>query len=164
MAGYDINNLTLDDNSFEVLPDGDYRFTVASHEVGYATSQKMPANTQQITCKLDIPVMQDGEVKIVTVTNRLNVYSKALFAIRQFAEAIGLAPEKGRVSLDLNRMDGMTGMCAIETRESTKGNAFNSVKMFYAPSKAPVKADNEEAWAKRNDFMPAGDLDDIFDN
>lgn len=39
MAEFNINNLVLDDNSFEVLPDGDYRFRVASHEIGFAQSE-----------------------------------------------------------------------------------------------------------------------------
>ena len=68
-----INNLELDDNTFEVLPDGDYHFTVESHEVGYATSDKMPPNTQQITCYLEIPFIKDGDVKTVKVRNNLNV-------------------------------------------------------------------------------------------
>lgn len=114
---FNINNLELDDNTFEVLPDGDYHFTVESHEVGYATSEKMPPNTQQIACYLEIPFMKDGEVKTAKVRNNLNVYKKALFAIRQFVECIGMVPEKGKVKIDLEKMDGMTGVCSLTTRK-----------------------------------------------
>ena len=110
-----INNLELDDNTFEVLPDGDYHFTVASHEVGYATSDKMPPNTQQITCYLEIPFEKEGEIKIAKVRNNLNVYKKALFAIRQFVECIGMVPEKGKANIDLDKIDGLTGVCSITT-------------------------------------------------
>ena len=57
MAELNINNLELDDNIIEVLPDGDYHFTVESHEVGYYSgdSTKIPADTQQVTCYLAIP-------------------------------------------------------------------------------------------------------------
>lgn len=157
-----INNLTLDDNTIEILPDGDYHFTVASHEVGYATSDKMPPNTQQVTCYLEIPYIKDGEMSVVSVRNNLNIYKKALFAVRQFVECIGMVPERGRLSVDLEKMDGLTGICSITTRESKNGNEFNNVQMFYPPSKAPAVTANDEAWKKKNDFMqlPEGlDLD-----
>lgn len=146
MSALNINNLTLDDNSFELLPEGDYHFTVESHEVGYATSDKMPPNTQQIVCHLEIPFIKDGELKKAKVRNNLNVYKKALFAIRQFVECIGMVPEKGQVKIDLEAMDGKTGICHITTRESTNGNEFNTVQIFYAPSKAPAVTDNDAAW------------------
>lgn len=162
---YDINNLTLDDNTFEVLPDGDYHFSVKSHEVGYSQSDKMPPNTQQIVCYLEVPYMKDGELKVAEVRNNLNVYKKALFAIRQFAEAIGMVPEKGRANLDLTQMDGLEGICALTTIESKKsGNEFNSVQTFYPPSKAPAVTANDEAWNKyknADDFLSLGKDEDL---
>ena len=160
---FNINNLELDDNTFEILPDGDYHFTVASHEVGYATSEKMPPNTQQISCYLEIPFMKDGEVKTAKIRNNLNVYKKALFAIRQFVECIGMVPEKGKVKIDLEKMDGMTGICSITTKESSKGNEFNNVQYFYPPSKAPAVTANDDAWEKRDGFMEVSDDFDPFD-
>ena len=155
MAEFDLNNLMLDDNTFEVLPDGDYHFRVASHEVGYATSEKLPPNTQQITCHLEIPFIKDGEVKTATIKNNLNVYQKALFAIRQFVECIGLCPEKGKFAFNVSMIDGKEGICAITTVESSKGNEFNRVQTFYSPSKAPAATANDEAWSKRDDFISA---------
>lgn len=156
----DLSNLVLDDNTFELLPDGDYHFRVESHEVGYSTSNKLPANTQTITCHLEIPILKDGAVKWVQVKNNLNVYSKALFAIRQFAECIGLAPEQGRVSLDINQIDGKSGICSIETFEG-RNNAFNVVRSFYPPSKAPVVTMNDDAWNKKDDFMEIPDAEQL---
>ena len=156
-----INNLTLDDNTFDILPDGDYHFTVASHSVGYATSDKMPPNTQQIPCYLEIPYIKDGEVKIVEVRNNLNIYKKALFAVRQFVECIGMVPEKGRMNVDLEKMDGLTGVCAITTRESKNGNEFNNVQQFYPPSKAPAVCANDNAWDKKDDFLSLGEDDEV---
>lgn len=144
---YDITNLTLDDNSFELLPEGDYRFKVESFEVAYiGAGSKIPQGTQQITTFLSIPVIKDGEIKSVTVKNNLNIYSKALFAVRQFAESIGLCPEKGRSNLNLTSMTGHEGVCSIEVRESSRGNQFNSVMTFYPPSKAPKHVLNDDAW------------------
>ena len=158
-----ITNLELDDNTFEVLPDGDYHFTVASHEVGYATSDKMPPNTQQVTCHLEIPFEKDGEIKIAKVRNNLNIYKKALFAIRQFVECIGMVPEKGKMSVNLENIDGLTGVCSITTIESSNGNEFNRVQQFYPPSKVPAVTANEEAWNKKDDFMEAGDAELPFE-
>ena len=149
---YNINALELDDNTFVLLPDGDYHFTVKSHEVGYATSDKMPPNTQQITCNLEIPYTKDGQVEFVTVRNNLNIYKKALFAVRQFVECIGMAPEKGRISIDLDKIDGATGICNVITYEGSNGNEYNRVNLFYPPSKAPTVTANDEAWAKRDDL------------
>lgn len=162
---YDITNMALDDNSFEVLPDGDYRFIVESHETGFSTSEKMPPNTQTVTCILKIPYYKDGVLSFATVRNTLNLYSKGIFAVRQFTDCIRLTPEKGRVSgIDLNNMDGKTGICALNTYESKNGNEFNNVQTFYAPSKAPLKAANDDAWEHRNDdgFINAEDLDVPF--
>lgn len=163
MAELNINNLVLDDNSFEVLPDGDYHFTVKSHEVGYATSEKLPPNTQQIKCNLEIPFEKDGSIKYVTVRNNLNIYSKALFAVRQFVECIGMAPEKGKASIDLEKMDGLTGVCSIITAESSRGNEFNRVQQFYPPSKVPAVTANDEAWKKADGFITEADDDNPFD-
>ncbi len=158
---YDVTNLSLDDNTFELLPDGDYHFIVAKHEIGYATSDKMPPNTRQFVCFLDIPVMVDGSPKTVTVRNNLNVYSKGLWAIRRFVECIGMAPEKGRTNIDLTKMDGLEGICSISSYTGKNGNEYNQVSQFYPPSKAPTVTANDDAWAKRDGFMTVMD-DDPF--
>ena len=154
-----INNLTLDDNSFDVLPDGDYHFIVDSHEVNYysGASDKIPPNTQVVTCHLSIPYYKDGVLTTAKVRNNLNIYSKALFAIRQFTDCIGLTPEKGKANLDLEKMDGMSGVCALTTIETKKGNEMNNVTVFYAPSKAPVVTANDDAWTNRGEENPFSD-------
>ena len=158
---FNISNLTLDDNTFELLPDGDYHFTVESHEVGYATSDKMPPNTQQITCYLEIPFFKDGELKTAKVRNNLNIYKKALFAVRQFVECIGMVPEKGKMNVDLTKMDGLEGICSITTRESNNGNEYNQVQAFYPPSKAPAVTANDDAWSKRDGFLAVMEDGDV---
>jgi hypothetical protein len=159
---YNINNLELDDNSFYLLPDGDYHFIVDSHEVGFATSDKLPQNTQQITCYLEIPyINEDGDLDTVTIRNNLNVYKKALFAIRQFAECIGMVPEKGKAKINLERMDGLTGVCSITSRESAKGNEFNNAQTFYPPSKTPAVTANDEAWKRFQAKQEEGALLDV---
>ncbi len=161
---FNLNNLMLDDNAIEILPDGDYHFTVESHEVGYASSDKLPPNTQQITVHLSVPFEKDGEIHFAKVTNRFNVWQKALFALRNFAQCIGMMPERGRHAFDMDKLDGSTGVCAIDTRESSKGNTFNNVVTWYAPSKAPVVTANDEAWKKRDQVMITEVADELPDD
>ena len=126
-------------------------------------SDKIPPNTQVVTCYLSIPYYKDGLLTTAKVRNNLNIYSKALFAIRQFTDCIGLTPEKGKASLDLEKMDGLSGVCAITTVETKKGNEMNNVSVFYAPSKAPVVTANDEAWAKKDDFLAMDGGENPFD-
>jgi hypothetical protein len=161
---FDINNLELDDNSFEIIPDGDYHFTVESHEVDYSTSEKMPPNTQVIICHLEIPfISADGELKTAKIKNNLNVYKKGLWAIRQFSESIGLCPEKGKFVFNVDAIDGKTGVCAVTTRTSNNGNEYNNVQLFYAPSKAPAVTANDEAWNRQAGFSAADGEDPFAD-
>lgn len=146
---FNISNLTLDDNTFEVLPDGDYHFTVESYEVGYYSgdSVKIPANTQQVTYVLDVPFIKEGLVSHAKVKTTLNIYAKAMFAVRQFVECIGMAPEKGQTTgIDLTKAVSRKGICALTTMESKNGNEFNRVNTFYPPSKAPTVTANDAAW------------------
>lgn len=150
-----INALELDDNSFVVLPEGDYKFRVLSHEVGFATSDKFPPNTKQITVTIEVP-SDDGTAKI---RHYLNVYKKALFAIRQFSDCIGLTAEHGKATINLDNMDGKDGVCHLITQLSNNGNEYNRIDTLYAPSKAPYIVENADAWEKYNGFIevtPAG--------
>ena len=158
----DLSNIVLDDNSKEVIPEGDYRFTVDRYEVGFATSDKFDANTQQITCYLTIPIMKDGAVKNVELKRNLYACKKMSWAIRQFAECVGQVPEKGQASINIPAFVGLSGMCQVSLQEGTE-NQYNRVESCYPPSKAPIVAANDDAWAKKDDFMDMPkDLDDPF--
>ena len=158
MSEYNLNNLELDDNTFETLPEGDYHFIVDSHEVGYAKSSKLPENTQQITLFLDIPFFNnDGDLQMAHVKKSLFVAKKTMFVIRNFAEAIGLAPEKGKFNFDITKIDGRSGVCQLSVFESNNGNEINTVDNFYPPSKAPLKTANDEAFAKKDAFLEVKD-------
>ncbi len=149
MANYDLHNLELDDNQFDVVPAGTYRFRVMDVEEGFYTgkSDKIPNGTQQLIVHFDIPYTTDGgQYKIASVRATYNVYAKALFALRQFAESIGMCKENGRFSFDMDEAKGKDGICEIEIRTSSNGNDFPSVKSCYPPSKAPKTCANEKEW------------------
>ena len=147
----DINNLTLEDNSMKLLDEGSYRFKVREHTVDFysGNSEKIPPNTQVVTAMLEIPYTdENGDIATVTVKNNLNIYNKALFAVRQFAECIGLCGEKGKQNLNLEDMDEKTGICEITHREGNNGNLYNNVKVCYPPSKAPKVTLNDGEFEK----------------
>lgn len=149
MANYDLHNLELDDNQFDVLPAGTYRFRVTDVEEGFYTgkSDKIPNGTQQLIVHFDIPyTTEGGEYKIASVRSTFNVYAKALFALRQFAESIGMCKENGRFSFNMDDVKGKDGICEIEIRTSSNGNDFSSVKSCYPPSKAPKACANDKEW------------------
>jgi len=149
MANYDLHNLELDDNQFDVLPAGTYRFRVTDVEEGFYTgkSDKIPNGTQQLIVHFDIPyTTEGGEYKIASVRSTFNVYAKALFALRQFAESIGMCKENGRFSFNMDDVKGKDGICEIEIRTSSNGNDFPSVKSCYPPSKAPKTCANDKEW------------------
>ena len=152
---FDLNNLVLDDNTFEVVPDGDYHFTVDSHELDYysGNSDKIPPNTQQIVVYVAVPI-ENRTVKVRTI---FNVYRKGLWAIRQFAECIGMCPEKGQFRFDHSKIDGLTGVCQISKGKSSRGNDFNQVDIFYPPSKVPAVTANDTEWKKRGSFTALGE-------
>lgn len=155
---FDLNNMYLDDNSFTTVPEGDYHFTVQDYDLEFSQSTKLPENTQVIIVHMDIPAMVEGNLEHVSVKLNLNVYSKALFAIRQFFESIGLMPEKGRAKMpNLDLMKGKTGICHILQGVSNRGNEYNQVENCYPPSKAPGVCKNDDAWNAKNtsDFKPA---------
>lgn len=141
--------MTLDDNSFDVLPAGSYRFRVTALEEGFYSgkSDKIPNGTQQMIVHFDIPCTTEaGEYKIATLRATFNLCKVAMFAVRQFAECVGLCGESGRLAVDFNNSIGKDGICEIEVRTSSNGNSFPSIKSCYPPSKAPRVCVNDKEW------------------
>lgn len=149
MPNYDLHNLELSDNQFDTLPAGSYRFRVTKLEEGFysGSSDKIPNGTQQIIAHFDVPyTSESGEYKIASVKSTFNIYAKALFALRQFAECIGMCNENGKISFNMDDAKGRDGICEIEVRTSSRGNDFPSVKTCYPPSKAPKVCANDKEW------------------
>lgn len=163
---YDLHNLQLDDNLFDVVPAGSYRFRVTNLEEGFysGNSDKIPNGTQQVIAYFDVPYTSEtGEYKIASVRSTFNIYAKALFALRQFAECIGLCKENGKFTFDMDAAKGKDGICEIEVRTSSRGNEFPSVKNCYPPSKAPKKCANDKEWKNYvNGIVPVVVEDDPF--
>lgn len=168
MSELNITNLELDDNSFYIVEEGDYHFRVVWHELDYysGSSTKIPPNTQQIVCHLEIPTLnEDGEMVIATVKHTMNVYKKALFAIRQFTDCVAITPEHGKASVNLEKIDGAEGIAHFTVQISNNGNEFNRLDTAYAPSKAPAVCDNDNCWerykTKADGFIEVSDFSEL---
>lgn len=166
MANFDLHNLELNDNQFDVVPDGSYRFRVTDLEEGFysGNSDKIPNGTQQIIAHFDVPYTNDaGEYKIASVKSTFNIYAKALFALRQFAECIGMCKENGKITFNMDDAKGKDGICEIEIRKSSNGNDFPSIKTCYPPSKAPKVCANDKEWKNyEKGLTPVVTEDDPF--
>ena len=166
MANLDLHNLELNDNQFDVVPAGSYKFRVTNVEEGFYSgkSDKIPNGTQQLIAYFDIPYTTEaGEYKIANIKTTFNIYTRALFALRQFAECIGLCKENGKFTFDMDKVVGKDGVCEIEIRTSTNGNDFPSVKNCYPPSKAPKACANDKEWSNyEKGLTPVETEDDPF--
>ena len=134
-----------DEHLFDPLPSGNYFFAIKNHAVRYSNSSNLPPNTQAVEYRFEIPYYRDNNLIIATVIYRLNVYAKSLRTIRQFTDCIGLTPEKGLVTVDLEKADGKTGICTLSTIMNKSGDKINVINNFYAPSKSP-NTENFMAW------------------
>lgn len=158
---FEFENLFLDDNTFTTVPEGDYHFKVDGYSVEYSTSTKMPENTQVIRVEMSVPCMIEGKREVASVNLNLNVYSKAMFAIRQFFECIGLLPEKGKQKFpNPDLMIGKSGICHLIAGVSAKGNEYNQVDQCYPPSKAPRVCANDDAWNMPDINVPVEEDDE----
>lgn len=166
MPNYDLHNLELNDNSFDVVPAGTYRFRVSRVEEGFYSgkSEKIPNGTQQLIVYFDIPyTTEGGDYKVASVRANYNVYAKAMFALRQFAESIRMCKENGKFTFNMDNVPGKDGICEIEVRTSANGNDFPSVKSCYPPSKAPKVCANDKEWDNFvKGIVPAVEEDDPF--
>jgi len=149
MTEFNLNNMVLDDNTVALLPEGSYRFKVLRHEIGQysGNSDKIPKGTQQIIVFMEIPYTDDsGHMATTIVKNTLNVYSRAMFALRQFVECISLCPESGKTTFNVDTIDGRTGACELKHRQGNNGNEYNNIDNCYPPSKAPKRCLNDDVW------------------
>ena len=143
----------------KLLPYGAYRFSVNSHTVTRQGAAFLcPPDTQVMEYSLEIPYLQNGEIKKVFLTGKLPVHKRYLPRIREFTDCIGLTPEHGRATVNLENADGMTGICKVGIWEDADGNKTNIVRGYYAPSNAPSPIMNDSAWyielQKMIDEMP----------
>lgn len=121
------------DSTFEVLPEGDYSFTVKSFERGrHNGSDKLPACNKAVL-KIEL---SDG-TKSTTLDHNLFLHSKTEGMLCAFFNAIGQRQHGQAMRMDWNKVIGSKGRCKLGIRK-WKGNngqemESNQISKFYEP-------------------------------
>lgn len=116
---------------FQLLPEGDYNFTVMKFERGrHNGSQKLPAcNKAILTLKLS-----NGQYE-TTIEHNLFLHSKCEGLLCEFFTAIGQRSHGQRLVPRWNEVVGSTGTCKVTIRDWTGNDGTikqsNDIKKFY---------------------------------
>lgn len=145
MSEYDMTSRELgwddeiqrDDSPFQVLPEGDYRFTVKKLErARHSGSEKIPACNKAI---LTVAVSNAGASGDV-LTN-LFLHSKFEWKLCQFFTSIGQRRHGEAMRMNWGAVPGATGVCHVGVRKWTgndgKEREGNEIAEFYDPERAP---------------------------
>ena len=128
------------DESFQVLPEGDYRFTVTRFErARHSGSEKIPAcNKAVLTLSVSGPEAS-GEVQ-----TSLFLHSKFEWKLCQFLTSIGQRKHGEAMRMNWGAVPGSTGVCHVGVRKWTgndgKERDGNEINEFYDPEAAPAAA------------------------
>lgn len=129
------------EDSYQVVPAGDYDFTIIDFErARFEGSDKMPACPQaKITYEVTAPDGTKGRIR-----QNLFLHSKSQWQLTNFACAIGqMKRGDGHFRIAWNQLIGATGRMQVSIREYN-GKNYNDVKKLY--DKEPVQ--KEKTWSK----------------
>lgn len=125
-----------DGSGWELLPEGDYEFTVTGFTRGrFDGSARMPA------CKkAELELTLAGPTGPVTLKHNLFLHSKSEWALCQFFTSIGQRKHGEQLRMDWGKVVGANGRCRVVVRTYTKRDGdegqANDIKKFYAPDEA----------------------------
>lgn len=131
------------EDSYQVVPAGDYDFTIVDFErARFEGSDKMPACPQaKITYEVTAADGTKGRVR-----QNLFLHSKSQWQLTNFACAIGqMKRGDGHFRIAWNQLIGATGRMQVSVREYN-GKNYNDVKKFYDKEQEPVQ--KEKTWSK----------------
>jgi len=125
------------DNAYEVLPEGDYRFRVQRFErARHPGSAKIPP-CKKAALTLDV----SNSANTGTVTANLLLHKSLEWKLCQFFTSIGQRRHGERLHMNWNAVPGASGVCHIGIRKWTgsdgKEHEGNEVAEFYDPAEAP---------------------------
>lgn len=134
--GWD-DEIKRDDSPFQVLPEGDYNFTVKKFErARHGGSEKIPACNKAVLTVAIFNAGASGEVQ----TN-LFLHSKFEWKLCQFFTSIGQRKHGEAMRMNWGAVPGATGVCHVGIRKWTgsdgKERESNEITEFYDPEKAP---------------------------
>lgn len=125
---------------YSVLPEGNYRFTVAKFERGqHPGSEKIPACPKAIlTLEVDGP---DGPAKCM---RNLYVCKHMERMLSDFFRCIGQKKRGEKLRMDWSKVPGSQGLAHFKPTEY-RGNKFNECVYFIDPdSPAPVEVNDPD--------------------
>ena len=137
------------DDTFQVLPEGDYRFTVTRFErARHSGSEKIPACPKAVLTLAVSGPEGSGEVQ----TN-LFLHSKFEWKLCQFFTSVGQRKHGEAMRMNWGAVPGSGGVCHVTVRKWTgndgKERESNEVSEFYAPDDAPqVSGQAAPAWTR----------------
>ena len=108
--------MNRNDNEFQILPDGDYNFTVTGFERGrHQGSAKLPpCNKAIITLNV-----ADGKGNQGTIKHNLFLHTKTEGMLCAFFTAIGQRKHGEKMRMNWSAVVGATGRCKIGIHEYT---------------------------------------------
>lgn len=136
--GWD-DELEKDSSDWELLPAGDYDFTVTGFERGrHPGSAKLPACNKAI---VDIYIQAPDGVS-TTIKHNLFLHTKTEGMLSAFFCAIGQKKKGEKLPrMDWQKVIGAKGRCKVGVRDWTnkdgEARQSNEIKKFYAPDSAP---------------------------
>lgn len=139
MADFNNNELLgwedeIENDGFQLLPDGDYDFTVVNFERSrFAGSEKCPeCNVANIT--LRIPYQGQN----IDIKHSFFMLKKNEWQLSQFFCCIGQKKHGEPLRMNWNLVVGAKGRCKIG-KKIYNGNDYNEVKKFYEPDDKPAQ-------------------------
>ena len=134
--GWD-DEIQRDDSPFQLLPEGDYNFTVKKFErARHSGSEKIPACNKAI---LTVAV-SSGDISGEVLT-KLFLHTQFEWKLCQFFTSIGQRRHGETLRMNWGAVSGATGVCHVGVRKWTgndgKERESNEITEFYDPEKVP---------------------------
>lgn len=128
----------VEDNSQQLIPEGEYNFTVTSFERGrFNGSDKMPSCPQaSLKLLIDTP---DGQMPLHC---NLLLHTNLQWKLYQFFTSIGLKSHDGKITMNWGAVPGASGKCKITVRQYKKkdGGTGESNDVFFLEPAKPKKS------------------------
>lgn len=142
----------IEESSFEVIPDGDYKFEVTGFERGWWEPQRSDSKIPKCNqAEIEMTIRwtnESGRARTNKVIYKLKLVDILQFAIYQFFESVGLRKKgDGTAKMPWDSIIGTVGVCQIGHHESSQGKVFNDVVKCYTPDSTPTviaNADTED--------------------
>jgi hypothetical protein len=145
-----------DGASFQLLPEGDYPFTVKKFErARHGGSAKLPpCNKAVLTLEVD-----GGELGPVTVETNLFLHTKTEGLVCNFFRSIGQRRHGDKQTMNWNAVPGSAGRCRIRQRtwvgnRDGKEHQSNEVDRFLDPPATAEQATEPAAEPAAAGFVP----------